>query len=136
MLLSARILCNVANVNRFDYDTTARFTEGNAFDVYFQLIDASQDRGQDGFYPSGRRYAPVSGAVLRVTLGFIDDEKKLDRAATQPYSNDPSIWKLSILSTDELRGGCDFILRLTEGAVITYGSVRQALSITPTSLGF
>jgi hypothetical protein len=136
MLLSARILNNVANVNVFSYDDTARFTEGDAPEIYFQLIDASLDRASDGFSPGGRRYMPAAGATLQITLGFIDDSKKVIRTAVQPFASDPSIWKLALLSTDQVRGTADLQLRLTEGSKVTSGVLRQAISVSTTSLGF
>lgn len=136
MVLGARILNDVAGVNSYGYTDSARSTEGNAYDLYIQLVDESVDPASDGFWPSGRRYMPVSGASLQVTVGFIDDAKKIIRACTQPFAQDPSIWKLSVLSTDHWRGSADLKLKLTEGSVVTYGFVRLALSIEPTSLGF
>jgi hypothetical protein len=136
MLLSARILNNVANVNVFSYDDTARFSEGDAPDIYFQLTDASLDRSADGFSPGGRRYMPTAGATLQVTLGFIDDTKKVVRAAVQPFPLDPSIWKLTLLTTDKVRGSADLQLKLTEGSKVTFGVLRQAISVDTQSLGF
>ncbi len=134
MKLSANILNDVGSVNSFVYTDTYRSTEGNACEVYFQLIDSTLNTATEGFSPPGRRYCPEEGATLQVTVGFIDDAKKIVRAATQPFS-DPSIWKLTILSSDHWRGSADLSLRLTEDDVITYGVVRGALSIEPTSLG-
>ncbi len=136
MLLSGRLLNDVASANTYSYTDTARSSEGDATDIYFQLIDASLDRATDGFNPGGRRFMPAAGATLSVTLGFIDDEQKTTRACTQPFPLDPSIWKLALLSTDHLRGSADMLLRLTEGSRVTSGVIRGALSIDPNTLGF
>ncbi len=129
MLLSARILANVVNVNTFDHATEACFTEGDGPAIYLQLIDASKDRADKGFHPPGRRYAPASGATLSVVVENIDDDLKLTRTATQPFTNDPSIWMVQFLSTDPTRGTAHLRLVLTEGAVVRRGTVHSALSV-------
>jgi hypothetical protein len=136
MLLSARMLNDVSSVNSYAYTDEVRSTEGNECDVYFQLVDASLDTSGEGFNPGGRRYVPEDGASLQVVVGFIDDAKKITRACTQPFDGDPSIWKLSVLSTDHWRGTADLTLRLTEGSKVTNGFVRLALAIEPTTLGY
>lgn len=133
MLLSARMLDDVGGVNTFKVVSAVHSTQGEAITVYFQLIDASKDQDH---LPPGRRYAPVSGATLSVVLGSIDDAKKVTRSATQPYTQDPSIWSLSLLASDELKGNLDLKLRLTESGATKTGYVRMALAITPTDLGF
>ena len=136
MLLSARILTNVADVNNFTYADNLSFTEGDAPIVILQLIDASRDTYADGYMPQGRRYIPAIGATLEVTLGSIDSAKRVVRLATQPYAQDPSIWALQLFSTDSLRGLLDLGLKLVEGPKTTRGVARQALSIAPQQRAF
>lgn len=129
MLLSARFLNDVANVNSFEYADVAEFTEGDPASVYIQLIDASLDKAVEGFVPSGRRYVPASGATLQVTVESIDDSKEIVRSATQPFPNDGSIWKLDFLASDKIRGTANLRLRLTEGSVVRSGLVKSGLRI-------
>jgi hypothetical protein len=68
---------------------------------------------------------------LEITISSIDNAKKIIRFASQPYAQDPSIWALSLFSTDSLKGSADLMLKLTEGLVVTRGSVRQALAVDP-----
>lgn len=131
MLLSARILNNVANINLFSYTDVMRFTEGDIPKIYLQLVDMGQDTALGGFSPPGKRYIPAVAATLQVTISSIDDAKKIIRFATQPYAQDPSIWCVTLFTTDVLRGSADIQLLLTEGTVITYGVVKQALAIEP-----
>lgn len=133
MLLSARFLNDVANVNSFEYALVAEFTEGDPASVYFQLIDASLDKAIDGFVPSGRRYVPAAGATLQVTVESIDDAKEIVRLATQPFASDGSIWKVDFLATDKIRGTANMRLRLTEGAVVRTGLVKSGLRIHSTT---
>lgn len=131
MRLSARILENVTGVNTWSHADQAEFTEGDAPTIYLQLIDLSQDRADKGVVPGGRRFIPAAGATLSVLLDALDDSRKITRAATQPYAQDPSIWALQLLATDKIRGTISLKLTLTEpGPKITYGVVAAALRVS------
>lgn len=130
MLLSARILTSVGNVNSFEYAQQFQLSEGDSTDVYFQLIDASLDSAQAGFVPSGRRYMSAAGATLSVVLDSLLDSKKITKVATQPFALDPSIWKFSISSTDNISGTVGLRLTLTEGAKVTKGWVQGAIGVS------
>jgi hypothetical protein len=123
------MLDGVGSVNDFTYVDVVEFTQGDQVDVYFQLIDASKDKALQQFKPAGRRFMPAAGATLQVTLDNIDDDKKVTRAASQPFAGDPSIWKVSVLSTDVIRGTINLVLVLTESGKVTRGRAEAAISI-------
>jgi hypothetical protein len=127
MLLAAKILNDVAGVNNFEYDATFRFTEGDTVNLYFQLFDASVQ----GDGAPGRRYMPAVGATVSVVFGSIDDTKRLTKVATQPFTQDPSIWSVAITATDSIKGTSDLVLKLNEGGKITTGFIRQGISVSP-----
>lgn len=129
MLLSAQMLKDVQSVNSFEPDSQLSWTEGDVVDIYFRLVDMTLDRADQGFSHPGRRYVPALGATLNVAIENVDDAKKISRLATQPFSNDGSIWKLSMLSTDTIRGTPQMRLTLTEGTKVTRGLVKLALKI-------
>lgn len=105
MLLGIRFLNDVANVNSYEYmPGSPEFFAGDNQTVYFQVIDASLDRSDQGFMPAGRRYMPLAGATVTVTLVNIDDAKQFDRSASQPFAQDTSIWSIPILPTDPIDG--------------------------------
>ena len=133
MLLSARPLKDVTSVNSFEPATELEWTEGDTVDVYFQLIDSQLDKPEQGFSPAGRRYVPAAGATLSCVLENIDDAKQLTRLATQPFANDGSIWKLSILGTDVIRGTPQLRLTLTEAGKVTRGIAKLCIKIHPAS---
>jgi hypothetical protein len=133
MLLRARILYNVSSVNKFDYVDQAEFTQGDSVDIYFQLTDANLDKAVAGYQPAGRRYMPADGATLSVKLDNIDDNIQVTRAASQPFTQDPSIWKVSVLATDKIVGTCALVLTLTESGVVTNGRVDALVLIHSTS---
>jgi hypothetical protein len=129
MLLSARILTNVNGVNDYDYADSAEFVEGDTPSIYFQLVDASRDRALEGFVPAGRRYVPASGATLQVVIDSVDDAKKVTRAASQPFANDPSIWRVTVLTTDVIKGTKRLLLTLTEGSAVLRANVPNAIRV-------
>jgi hypothetical protein len=129
MLLSARMLQDVASVNSYELTEEVEFTQGDTVDIYFQLVDASLDKAVKGFVPSGRRYVPAAGATLSVKLDNIDDNIQVTRAASQPFANDSSIWKVSVLSTDRIIGTCAMVLTLTEAGKVTRGRIEAVVLI-------
>lgn len=129
MLLSARILKDCANVNSYEYGDSAQFTKGDVVDVYFQLIDASLDTASENFIPPGRRYIPAVGATLVAVVENIDDAKKITRTVTQPFAQDGSIWKISLLASDTIEGTANLRLTLTEGPKVTKGLLKSAFKI-------
>lgn len=129
MILSARILQSVGSVNSFDYVDQFEMVEGDTPTIYFQLIDATQDRTSDDFKPAGKRYMPPVGATLNVTIDHIDDAKKITRAATQPFPLDPSIWSLVIMTTDKLKGTRSLKLTLSESGTLKNGFMKGAIRV-------
>lgn len=129
MLLSARMLAGVGNVNVYEYVDSVEFTQGDSTVIYFQLFDMSVSAKSDPHFDVGRRYIPVAGATLSITIENIDDAKKITRMATQPFAQDGSIWSISIASVDAVKGDATLRLTLTESAVVTRGSVRSAIKV-------
>lgn len=130
MLLGCRMLKDVASVNSFEADVQVSWTESDATEVYFQLIDLNLDTS-NLYRPPGRRFVPAAGATLSVELENIDDAKKVTRLAIQPFAQDGSIWKVQILPTDPCRGTPQLRLTLTEGTKVTRGLVKQGIKIWP-----
>ena len=114
MLLSIRFITDVGGVNIFDFIQQLEITAGDTQDVYFQLVDLAIDRAENSFNPPGRRYMPAANATLAVTLISVECSKTVVRSATQPFIQDPSIWKFTILGSDPLQGTINMNLRLTE----------------------
>ena len=133
MLLSARVLNDVATVNSFEVADSVAWTEGDSVQLYLQLVDSSLDTDVRGFYPAGRRYMPPATSSLSVQLQSIDSSKTITRLATQPFPEDASIWVISILATDTLHGSPQMVLTLTEPSRTVRGTVKNAIKIYSTS---
>jgi hypothetical protein len=114
MKFTGRPLINVSGVNDFLYSTQLEFYSGDAVTFYLQLVDLDRNQGQFGFNPAGLRYCPVTGATLSITFTNIDTSKQFSRIATQPFSQDASIWAVSILPTDPVNGTVSVRGNLTE----------------------
>lgn len=104
MRLGARPLVDVESVNDFQYSTQLEYHAGDATDFYIQLVDQDKNPTQQGFYPSGLRYCPLANSTLQVTFINISNSKQVVRFASQPFTNDTSIWTVPILATDPLQG--------------------------------
>lgn len=130
LMLSARILTNVGSVNLFDYAENLSVSQGDTFDLYFQVINLDQDKSIKGFVPGGRRYVSATGATLQASLENLDDAASLTRVCVQPFPGDLSIWKMSILSSDHLRGTTGLSFTLTEGSKISKGRIDAAVLVS------
>jgi hypothetical protein len=133
MLLSTRMLKDAQNVNSFEYADVAEFFQGDPVTVYFQLIDASQDRGSQGFVPPGRRFVPAPGATLTCIVESIDIAKQIVRLASQPFAQDGSIWALQFFPTDIIKGTANLRLNLVQNGQATNGILVDAFRIRSTT---
>lgn len=97
MLLSAQILTDVSNVNRYRTVPQIESRAGSSIDVYFRLIDASVDRDLN---PPGRRFIPAANSTLVVSLKSVYPRKQLAFPATTPFPEDRSIWYFQISPND------------------------------------
>lgn len=123
------MLDDVTSVNGFQFANQIWFTVGDSPTIYFQLIDDSKDRVDQGFVPAGRRFVPADGATLSVVFDSVDMSRQVTKVATQPYAQDPSIWSVTIVSTDTILGTVNMKLSLTEGTKVTSGFLLAALNV-------
>jgi hypothetical protein len=114
MQFSVIPLVDVQSVNSYQYATEIQGIQGDAIDLYFQLVDKNKNSYLQGFYPAGLRYMPPATSTLQVTFKNVDTAKIVTRYASQPFAQDPSIWKVSLLSTDPIAGTVNIKLILTE----------------------
>ena len=114
MKLKAIPLIDVEDQNDFRYATEVSSTAGDPVDLYFQLSDAEKQLAQHGFNPSGLRYMPKAGSTLQVIFLNVNTRKQFNRFASQPFTQDPSVWKVSVLATDPLSGTVSIKFILTE----------------------
>ncbi len=136
MVLSARVLDSVANVNIWSYAKAAQGSAGSNFDLYLQLTDMAQLLMTQGWSPAGQRYCPPAGSLLQVSVAAVDDDFKITKIATQPWATlDASVWQVSYLPTDFPMGGTFSIrLVLTEpGGIVRTAYANLLLRVDPSS---
>ncbi len=124
MYLTAIPLKRVASVNSFETSTQWLVRQGNPATIYFQLADGEQLQ-TDG---KPLRYMPDAGATVSVTFSSIVSSYSITKTATQPFSQDTSIWSISINATDNLASG-NFVFTLTEGSTVRTGMVDGGISV-------
>ena len=134
LVLSLTFLQDVGSVNAFSYVPALVLGAKSPGTLYFQLIDSSVSTpitsGSIISSQAGRRFMPAVGATLSVTLNNLDDAKKVIRTATQPFSQDASIWSIPILGTDFPTGATvDVKITLNESGLLTYGSLRSGIRV-------
>lgn len=138
MRLSSKILKNVANINTWQYGNQATVQEGQANDIYIQLVDLDKTPGIDksSVLPEcPLRYIP-QGSVIAVEATFpsIDDAAEIIVVGSQPFADDKSIWKISLSSTQLPKSG-NFKLKLTEDGVDKYILVKNGVSVDLLNIG-
>jgi hypothetical protein len=120
MRLSAKIIKNYVNVNSFDYDSQWNVRAGEANQLYFQLVDLDND---------GLRYMPAGTPVgVSVTFPNLDTSLVVTAIATKPSALDPSIWMVSLSSTQVPSTG-NVKFEFTEATTIRRFSVLQGISV-------
>lgn len=112
MRLQAWALKNYNNYNSFEYTSQWYAQEGETNTFYLQL----SDKNKDGLCNKGLRYIPASGATLSVRFPSVDDDAEFSVSATQPDSEDGSIWKVDLSNSQVPRSG-NVWFTLTEGGV-------------------
>lgn len=132
MRLGIQPLIDVSDVNKFRYATEIKATTGDALDLFFQLVDLDKDPQSKSEYP-GLRHMPAADLetlALTVTFKNIDDAKQFVRVASQPFNEDPSIWKVSILATDPLTGTVNLKFVLTEDTSVYTASLKAGFLVS------
>ncbi len=95
-----KILDNVRNVNDFDEIDEITLVRGNQTDLYFRLM--SRRYNKDG-EASDQRYIPQSSPfTVAVQFDNLNQQYHVRRTASQPFPDDASIWKVTILSQDQI----------------------------------
>jgi hypothetical protein len=124
MRLSAKVIKNYANINQFDYANQWTIRAGEPNTLYFQLVDLDQDSLRY-FTGQGGSNQPAS---VSVTFPSIDDDSVITLSASLADAADPSIWKVSLTSTEIPNSG-NVLFAITEGATVRKFSGLQLLTV-------
>lgn len=138
MRLSARILKNVANVNQWEYANQAHIQEGQINVFYFQLVDLDKipEIDQSLALPNfPLRLMPQGTTIgVKVTFPVLDleesstDDDEFTKTAVQAFTDDKSIWKVT-LASNELPGTGSFKVKLTIDGVDQFFLVNNSITV-------
>lgn len=133
MRLGIKVLNVGASLNSFKQVPFVRIARGETLDLAFQLVDLDQD---------GLRYIPSAGATVQFQVPRMIDvvvapnnsrayvNNTIDRPASQAFSQDPSIWTVSLISQDTSTLISNSIrVVLTEGANTKIATLTQAIKV-------
>lgn len=120
MKFSVKFLKNVANVNTFQYTSQWSISEGYSHTLHFQLTDKLKD---DLRYLSQADEISVSVIFLS-----IDETSEITKIATQSFSDDKSIWAITLDSTEVPNPGAIKIM-VTEDAEEKIFRVEHAITV-------
>jgi hypothetical protein len=138
MRLNAKILKNVANINQWYYTNQAAVQEGQANEIYIQLVDLDKTPGieKSSALPDFplRYISQATVSSLQATFPSIDDASEFSVTATQPFAGDKSIWKIALTAAQLPKSG-NFKLKLTEDGLDKHILVRNAISTDLLNVG-
>ena len=120
MQLSAQILENVHNINSYEIVSEAVLSDSGPNEMYFQIIDKSKHEI--------RYITQATTYSVSALFSDIDDSEEFEIAASQPFADDKSIWKITFASTQIPNSGA-FVIKLTEDGVERKFKVSQSLVV-------
>lgn len=138
MRINAKIIKNVASVNQWEYATEATVQEGQANTIYFQLVDLDKTHPGEKSktlpdFPL-RYLSQATSISASVTFPALNPEDEIVVNATQPFSDDKSIWKVD-LTSDQVPFGGNIVVALMEDGATRRFIVRQALRVELLEVG-
>ena len=107
MRLYIEMLDSVCNVNNWKHVDEVTISEGEASDIYFQIINKSQHI---------RYMTQATSYSVSAIFPDVDESQTIEVAASQPFADDKSIWKVS-LGSSQTPGSGTFLVKLTEDGV-------------------
>ncbi len=120
-MLSIKPIKNYQNINSFEYATEWAIWGGNAQSIYLQIVDLDQD---------GLRYIPQGTFTLSATFPSLDTQ--VVKNAIQVSVLDPSLWRIDLLSTDDISSGSLFFT-LVENGVVKNFAASNVLNVSNAS---
>lgn len=122
MRLGAKILKNVVDVNHWQSSAQATLSEGQANEIYIQLVDydwsTKDSPEQSAAFPQYPIRYISQAALIEVKAVFlaIDDDEEFEITATQPFADDKSIYKFDLANGQIPNAGNLIIVVIEDGA--------------------
>lgn len=131
MRLGFRVLDSSSSLNNLQYLNQRIIVPGETTDIFVQLVDLNTVTDKSQW---GTRVMPATGATLNATINSVNDAFTLSKVMTQPFAQDPSIWKFSLLATEtQNMAGINMDLILTEGSNVSIARGFNVIIMSPQS---
>lgn len=131
MRLGFRVLDSSSLLNNLQYLNQRIIYPGETTDIYVQLVDLNTVTDKSQW---GTRWMPAVGATLSAKINSVNDLFTLSKTLTQPFAQDSSIWKFSLLATETANmAGINMDLTLTEGANVSIARGFNVIIMQPQS---
>jgi hypothetical protein len=138
VILSARLLKNVANVNQWQYTAQWNLAEGQPSEVYFQLVDLEKDpttQVSKAFPDNPLRYiSSATSLSAQVSFDSLDNSEIIIVSAIQPFANDRSIFKLN-LTAAQIPSSGNVKFTIIEDSVSRSFIVKNAVIVQMLNVG-
>lgn len=134
MKLNARLMKNIVDINHWQHSSVAHIAEGQSNKIFIQLVDKdwstkSTPEKSGAFVEFPIRYISQA-TVIVVTAKFlsIDNDQAFEVIATQPYTDDKSIFKFS-LTSDQIPNAGNLVIVVNEDGVEKTFVIKQAIEV-------
>lgn len=134
MRLNARILKNVVDINHWQHSNQAHISEGQANEIYIQLIDLDWSTKSSPEQSSAFPQYPIryisDATVLEVKATFldIDDDQEFEITASQPFTDDKSIFKFD-LTNEQIPNSGNLLITVTEDGTDKSIVIQNGLAV-------
>jgi len=116
MRLNAKILKNVIDINSWQYTNQATVQEGQVNEIYLQLVDLDKNPSNENsstvLSETPLRYIPQGTVIfLEITFPALRSQstdigaEQFSVIATQPFTDDQSIFKITLSSSQLPKSG-------------------------------
>lgn len=134
MRINAKILKNVIDVNHWQQASQAHLAEGQANDIYIQLIDLdwstkSSPEQSSAFPQYPIRYISQATAItVKAKFLSINDDDEFEIVGTQRFTDDKSIFKFALTSSQIPSAG-NMVIVVTEDGIEKSFVIQQAITV-------
>lgn len=134
MKLNAKILKNVVDINHWQHADVAHVSEGEANNIYIQLVDKdwstkSTPEKSGAFVEYPIRYiSQATTVVVKAKFLSIDDAQAFEITGTQAFTDDKSIFKFALTSSQIPNAG-NLVISVTEDGKEKTFVIKQAVEV-------
>jgi len=140
MRLSAKILKNVNSVNSWQYASQCFMQEGQANELYIQLVDldlstpVSPEKSPANPEHPIRYISQATTVSISAKFDALETDSQFSITGTQPFADDKSIFKFSLTASQVPNSG-NLLITLTEDGANKNFVIRSAVNVEVLNIG-